>query len=346
AKALKLLVICKPFMFFPDELLVKEYTHIKIVCPLIPDKNENVSWIYGEEILAIQKNINPTLRWQKRISVVHNLLRTQFNLRFSNFTAEDQDVLDNFNFLPVSNVSRKTVNSWTTEFCTFELNSKQLNTHGGELLYNGTFKLTIPDKKASFGSLSHDLRIQREQFACFELNEDYCEKANKTIEMDVECKYLVVAVDTPWCNIRKFIESQLRQTSYRVKCSDCYKVAYEVSQLENIQRLLPHSDNDDDERVNDISSPPFVPVIPKAIFDLPTLPSVIPHQNTQLDNVEHSLSINSPDINLSNDNCEMDTPEETCIDSQENELNFSSDFISRTDRKRSLPKKFNDYVMY
>ncbi|CAG2246127.1 unnamed protein product [Mytilus edulis] len=101
-----------------------------------------------------------------------------------------------------------------------------------------------------------------------------------------------------------------------------YKVAYEVSQLENIQRLLriPHSDDDDDERVNDISSPSSVPVIPKAISDLPTLPSVIPHQNTQLENVEHSLSINSPDINLSNDNCAINTTKETCIDSQENEL--------------------------
>ncbi|CAG2213619.1 unnamed protein product [Mytilus edulis] len=131
-----------------------------------------------------------------------------------------------------------------------------------------------------------------------------------------------------------------------VKTNYCYKVAYEVSELENVQRLLPHSDDDDDERVTDISSPPPVPIIPKAISDLPTLPSVIPHQNTELENVERSLSINSPDINLSNNNCAMDIPEETCIDSQENELNFSSsDLIRRTDRKRSLPKKFNDYVM-
>ncbi|CAG2213632.1 unnamed protein product [Mytilus edulis] len=127
---------------------------------------------------------------------------------------------------------------------------------------------------------------------------------NKTKSRD---RHLVVAVDTPWCNIRKFIGSQLRQNSYR--------------NLKNVQRLLPHSDDDDDERVTDISSPPSVPVIPKAISDLPTLPSVIPHQNTQLENVEHSLSINSPDI-LSNDNFAMDTPEETCIDSQENEQNF------------------------
>ncbi|CAC5394087.1 unnamed protein product [Mytilus coruscus] len=119
-------------------------------------------------------------------------------------------------------------------------------------------------------------------------------------------RYLVVAVDTPWCNIRKFIGSNLRQNSYRVKCSDCYKVSYDVSQLENVQRLLPHSDDDDNERVNDISSPPSVPIIPKAISDLPTLPSVIPHQSTQLGNVEHPFSANSPDMNLSNGNFEMD----------------------------------------
>ncbi|CAC5386069.1 unnamed protein product [Mytilus coruscus] len=167
---------------------------------------------------------------------------------------------------------------------------------------------------------------------------------NKTKSRD---RYLVVAVDTPWCSIRKFIGSQLRQNSYRVKCSDCYKVSYDVSQLQNVQRLLQHSDDDDDERVNDISSPPSVPIILKAISDLPTLPLVIPNQSTQLGNVEHPFSANSPDMNLSNDNFEMDTPEETYIDSKENEQNFSSsDLISRPDRKRSLPKKFNDYVMY
>ncbi|CAC5413331.1 unnamed protein product [Mytilus coruscus] len=135
---------------------------------------------------------------------------------------------------------------------------------------------------------------------------------NKTKSRD---RYLVVAVDTPWCNIRKFTGSQLRQNSYRVKCSDCFKVSHELSQLQNVQRLPPHSDDDDDERVNDISSTPSVPIIPKAISDLLILPSVISHQSTQLKSVEQPYSENSPDMDLSYNNCEMDTTEESYINS-------------------------------
>ena len=101
---------------------------------------------------------------------------------------------------------------------------------------------------------------------------------NKTKSRD---RYLVVAVETPWCNIRKFIGSQLRQNSYRVRCSDCYRVSYELPQLENTQRIPSHSDDEDDERIHDVSSPPSVPTIPKAISDPPTIPSIISHQSNQ-----------------------------------------------------------------
>ena len=37
-------------------------------------------------------------------------------------------------------------------------------------------------------------------------------------------RYLVVSLDGVWCNIRKFTGSQLRQTSYRIKRDECYKV--------------------------------------------------------------------------------------------------------------------------
>ena len=36
--------------------------------------------------------------------------------------------------------------------------------------------------------------------------------------------YLVASVDGVWCSIRKFVGSQLRNTSYRVKRSECYAV--------------------------------------------------------------------------------------------------------------------------
>lgn len=45
---------------------------------------------------------------------------------------------------------------------------------------------------------------------------------NKTKFRD---RYLVVSIDYPWSNIRRFAGQQFRQSSYRVKISDCFKVS-------------------------------------------------------------------------------------------------------------------------
>ena len=37
-------------------------------------------------------------------------------------------------------------------------------------------------------------------------------------------RYLVVSTDGEWCQIRKFVGNQLRQSSYKVKNSECYRV--------------------------------------------------------------------------------------------------------------------------
>jgi len=36
--------------------------------------------------------------------------------------------------------------------------------------------------------------------------------------------YLVTSLESDWCHIRKFISSQLRSTTYRIKRSECYEV--------------------------------------------------------------------------------------------------------------------------
>ena len=41
-------------------------------------------------------------------------------------------------------------------------------------------------------------------------------------------RYIVTFTDGPWCDIRKFTGSQLRNKSYRVKQSECYKVPSEI----------------------------------------------------------------------------------------------------------------------
>ncbi|CAB4005776.1 Hypothetical predicted protein [Paramuricea clavata] len=37
-------------------------------------------------------------------------------------------------------------------------------------------------------------------------------------------RYLVVSIDGPWCNVRKFAGSQLRSSPYRIKLSECFLV--------------------------------------------------------------------------------------------------------------------------
>ena len=53
---------------------------------------------------------------------------------------------------------------------------------------------------------------------------------NKSCSRD---RYLVVSVEGSWCNVQKFVGSQLRSLSYRVKKSECYKVPANVSSTNN-----------------------------------------------------------------------------------------------------------------
>ena len=70
-------------------------------------------------------------------------------------------------------------------------------------------------------------------------------------------RYLVCSVEDEWCNIRKFVGSQLRSTSYRVRRSDCLKVPPESSTSCPRQHRIPESDDDrsDDPACNDCPPP-------------------------------------------------------------------------------------------
>ena len=41
------------------------------------------------------------------------------------------------------------------------------------------------------------------------------------IKSSARNRYLVVSLEGEWCNMRKFVRSQLRKTSYRVRKTDC-----------------------------------------------------------------------------------------------------------------------------
>ena len=57
-------------------------------------------------------------------------------------------------------------------------------------------------------------------------------------------RYLVCSIDGEWCNIRKIVGNQLRSSSYRVRLTDCLKVASTVPLPEMQQRPAP-DDHDD-----------------------------------------------------------------------------------------------------
>ena len=61
-------------------------------------------------------------------------------------------------------------------------------------------------------------------------------------------RYLVVAIDPPFCDIKKFIGSQLRSSSYRVILIECFKVPSDLADPLHapFQCLGEDSDDEDD----------------------------------------------------------------------------------------------------
>ncbi|KAK2548508.1 hypothetical protein P5673_031291 [Acropora cervicornis] len=76
-------------------------------------------------------------------------------------------------------------------------------------------------------------------------------------------RYLVTNVEGSFCNVRKFIGSQLRSTSYRIKKSGCYHVPGDLSAIHSPHR--PDDSSGDEEDPNPQTTPPAPPAIPCAI---------------------------------------------------------------------------------
>ena len=102
----------------------------------------------------------------------------------------------------------------------------------------------------------------------------------------VRDRYLVVSIDSLWCNVRKFAGSQLRSTSYRVNGSECYRVSEHVDHSFDLSRRYnadsycedvaeePCSAESFNEETGPVPVPPhppssFVPVVPDELTTLP-----------------------------------------------------------------------------
>ncbi len=92
-------------------------------------------------------------------------------------------------------------------------------------------------------------------------------------------RYLVTSVDGSWCNVRKFVGSQLRNASYRLKRSECFKVpCYPEQSMPMSHQQSSPSDTQEVYITSHDPSPPLPPVVPP-VLSTPLVPSVLPGES-------------------------------------------------------------------
>lgn len=141
-------------------------------------------------------------------------------------------------------------------------------------------------------------------------------------------RYLVAEVDPPWCNIRKFAGNQLRQTLYRVKYTDCYKVTSDYPEVLT-KPTNSHTDEDEqnpeDLQSDDVPHSPSLPAVPSAISS--------PQQHAP-------ITAPNPAVDLT------ETPESNTEEPIPSDLPDRDPIVTRPSRRRTLPKKFDEFVMF
>ena len=94
-------------------------------------------------------------------------------------------------------------------------------------------------------------------------------------------RYLVTSVDGNWLNIRKFVGSQLRKNTYKVKRHERFKVPY-VKQEPNKRSCHLQLSDDETEDISDQTIEPTPPALPK-------IPDI--HQSEQSLQTEENICI-------------------------------------------------------
>lgn len=162
----------------------------------------------------------------------------------------------------------------------------------------------------------------RSETQCLEIG-DLVYLYNDRNKSSARDRYLVVSVEYPWCNIRKFTGNQFRSTSYRVKQCDCYKVPSQTKMIHtNYETFDNVAWSDDDETPQKVSSPPVPPEIPEVISE----PPIQPNENDIVTN---------------------DTSETNVIQPDDSEIVDLTSKNSRPTREHRMPKFLKDnYVVY
>lgn len=73
-------------------------------------------------------------------------------------------------------------------------------------------------------------------------------------------RYIVVTIDKPYCQVRKFSGSQFRSSLYRVKLQDCYRVPCDLDLCKPPSLTAVDSDDDDEIGDDQYLNPPNIPI--------------------------------------------------------------------------------------
>ena len=144
----------------------------------------------------------------------------------------------------------------------------------------------------------------------------YCDR-NKSCS---RCRYLVVSVDGVWLNVGKFIGNQLRATSYRVKRTECYKVAAHT--------LDPPTAYQYDDSTN---TPTYYPT-QEPRSSIPTL-LLCPATPDDAQSVHPIPDAQTPVV-----------PDEERQESEDEENYLAEELPRRTTRRRRPPEYLSDFV--
>ena len=136
------------------------------------------------------------------------------------------------------------------------------------------------------------------------------------------CRYLVTSISYPWCYIRKFTENQLRQFSYKVKVSECFKVPQSTLILPQ-HSPIPNETSDEESEAILSSEPNILPNIPRAIshpfntvdshdreWSTPSTPTHMGNSTIPREVPNHPLFMDPPHA-PNNRDCELTVPNMT-----------------------------------
>ena len=151
-------------------------------------------------------------------------------------------------------------------------------------------------------------------------------------------RYLVVAIDPPFCDIKKFIGSQLRSSSYRVRLTECFKVPSDLADPLHAPRpCRGHDSDDEDDPDTTPHSPPSLPDIPDAI-------SVsAQHLSNSPRCVTPPAPVFPADRIMDDTAAQPSCPEDPSLEKAVVSADLDPPSLRRSSRTRRRPARFEDY---